>query len=482
MGKPTVLVVEANLEARRQLETLLISRGYNVAVCEDASSALARLRSGAEPLISAVVLGYSESAADPTSAQARIQLDLAQVPVIPLEVWRPQHNGEHASNNHGGTPQGPACRGHVAKAVAEALKPFIRPGAGEAAELGPDGRASSPLCPPCWIPLELLCRVACSDVPVVLQGETGSGKEVLARQLHALSPRAQKPFLKVNCAALPSELIESELFGYARGAFTGAFRDKPGKFALADGGTIMLDEIGDMDLKLQAKLLHVLQDQEFEPLGGRDPVRVDVRVMAATHCDLEAAVREGRFRADLYHRLNVICLRVPPLRDRRDEILPLAEILLRKHAPPGASVPPLTERLRRALLDYSWPGNVRELENVMRRYLVLGDAEQLVRELTASCPQGRSTAAIAGQLEVLPGNRRAPSLLEKVSQAKAEAERETLLAALNAARWNRRKAAKILKIGYKALLYRMRKLALSPQSPAEAEDESNRFLTASGGA
>ncbi|HOK46529.1 MAG TPA: sigma-54 factor interaction domain-containing protein, partial [Bryobacteraceae bacterium] len=160
------------------------------------------------------------------------------------------------------------------------------------------------------------------DVPVVLRGETGVGKEVLAREIHARSPRAQKPLLKINCAAVPLELLESELFGYERGAFTGALKSTPGKFETADGGTILLDEIGDMDFKLQAKLLHVLQDGEFQRLGGRETIRVDVRILAATHCDLERAVQEGRFREDLFYRLNVISLAIPPLRERKDEIVP----------------------------------------------------------------------------------------------------------------------------------------------------------------
>jgi two-component system response regulator AtoC len=308
-------------------------------------------------------------------------------------------------------------------------------------------------------------RVGNSDVPVLLQGETGVGKEVLARQLHARSPRARKPFLKVNCAALPSELIESELFGYERGAFTGAFRNKPGKFELADGGTILLDEIGDMDLKLQAKLLHVLQDQEFERLGGREPVRVNVRVMAATHCDLEAAVREGRFRADLYYRINVISIKIPPLRERRDEILDLAEFLLAKHAPAGCRPPAVPAVLRQALLAYDWPGNVRELENVMRRYLVLQDAEMIARELSLRSlaqPMGAVASPAVNLLE--PANGTSP--LRKVEEAKRHAERDAILAALNTTQWNRKQAAALLGVDYKALLYKMKKLGIGqPNAP-----------------
>jgi two-component system, NtrC family, response regulator AtoC len=229
----------------------------------------------------------------------------------------------------------------------------------------------------------LVDRIAWSDAPVLIQGETGVGKEVLARQLHAQSRRANKPLLKLNCAALPSELVESELFGYERGAFTGAFQRKLGMFEQADQGTILLDEIGDMDHKLQAKLLQVLQDHEFMRVGGRATIRVDVRVIAATHRDLEQAIAEGTFREDLYYRLNVISLRLPALRDRKEDILALAEVLLQKHAIPGQPVPTLPPMLQEALVAYDWPGNIRELENVMRKLIVLGDAQRLASELFA---------------------------------------------------------------------------------------------------
>ena len=213
-----------------------------------------------------------------------------------------------------------------------------------------------------------------SRAPVLIQGETGVGKEVLARQLHAYSPRAKRRMLKLNCAALPSELVESELFGYERGAFTGAFQKKPGMFELADGGTILLDEIGDMDFKLQAKLLQVLQDSEFQRLGGKDTIRVDVRVIAATHCDLEKRIADDRFREDLYYRLNVVSLSVPPLRERKDDIIALADFFIRKHAEPGTAIAKIPPRLQELFLEYHWPGNVRELENLVRRFLIFPDA------------------------------------------------------------------------------------------------------------
>lgn len=376
----------------------------------------------------------------------------------------------------------------------------------------------------------LVRHVAVSDVPVLIHGETGVGKEMLARQLHALSPRSKKPFLKVNCTALPGELIESELFGYERGAFTGAFKNTPGKFEMAEGGVILLDEIGDMDFKLQAKLLQVLQDFEFMRLGSSEPRRVDVRVIAATHCNLERAISEGRFREDLYYRLNIITLNVPALRDRKDEILPLAYQFMRKHATANMPVVEITGELRECLLTHDWPGNIRELENVIRKLLVIRRADFVADELrrtarrrTESAPvmmtnpwpgtkptpdvraseSGNATAAAVapaiplmassdmassdeepltgtGTLRVHPAPERtipfrtlprpsAPlpmgesepwSVLERVDKARRDAEIDAIITALNATLWNRRRAAEVLNIDYKALLYKMKKLGI----------------------
>lgn len=309
---------------------------------------------------------------------------------------------------------------------------------------------------------QVLAQIGLSEAPVLLQGETGAGKEVVARMLHAASPRAARPFLKVNCAALPSELVESELFGYEKGAFTGAFKSKLGKFDVANEGTIFLDEIGDMDYRLQAKLLQVLQDQEFQRLGGSETIRVNVRVMAATHSDLEKAMREGRFREDLYYRLNVINLHVPALRDRPDEILPLAEHFLRKHATPGAAELEITGPLSDALLAYHWPGNVRELENVARRYLALRDPEALVHDLRLKAQNGSQPMAPAPQRLQPPllGAVTDTPTFDNLTEARRQAEIDTILSVLNRTRWNRKQAANLLRVDYKALLYKMRKLGI----------------------
>ena len=315
-----------------------------------------------------------------------------------------------------------------------------------------------------------LKRIALSDVPVLIQGESGVGKEVLARQVHLLSPRANKPFLKLNCAAFPFELLESELFGYERGAFTGAFKTTQGKFELADGGTILLDEIADMEVRLQAKLLQVLQDGEFLRLGGRETIRVNVRVIAATHHDLQQAIEAGRFRADLYYRLAVIPIEIPPLRERRDEIVPLAEFFLRKHVMPDSRIRSICPELRESLLAYDWPGNIRELENLVQRLVVTEDTSAVIRELRGTI------AALAPLQRKGPSRPDAPqtfgigfpksgaTVFEEARWRRAQMEAEAIRLALNATNWNRRKAARLLSIDYRSLLYKIKRLGITSEA------------------
>jgi len=312
----------------------------------------------------------------------------------------------------------------------------------------------------------LLERVSDTDVPVLLLGESGTGKEVFAREIHQRSRRRARPFIKVNCAALPAELLESELFGHEKGAFTGATAEKPGKFELADQGTIFLDEIGEMAIRLQAKLLQVLQDEEFFRVGGRRNVRVDARVVVATNRDLEKEIERGRFREDLYYRLNVVAIRLPPLRERKEDLLPLVEHFLakygRKYRSAQAELPP---GLLRAFQDHAWPGNVRELENMVRRLVVLGDPGTVLDELrTARHPP-------AGQVVegALPQpSEGEPSLKDIGKRAAMAAEREAILAMLQRTGWNKRRAATKLRISYKALLYKIKDTGIvDPRSRAE---------------
>ncbi|MHB8756152.1 MAG: sigma-54-dependent transcriptional regulator [Candidatus Acidiferrales bacterium] len=301
-----------------------------------------------------------------------------------------------------------------------------------------------------------ILQIAPVDVPVFISGESGVGKEVVARMIHLRSTRRQQAFVKVNCAALPGELLESELFGYEQGAFTGAVRAKPGKFELANKGTIFLDEIAEMPPHLQAKLLHVLQDNQFSRLGARGGIQVDVRVLAATNVHVADAMRSGRFREDLYYRLSVLSLHVPPLRERTDEIPMLFRHFLVKYSEKFQKpVPEPTEHLLEAALRYTWPGNLRELENFVKRYVILEDNDGSLRELLELT---EAQQRISPREEV-----RAPheqGLKALVRGLKDEAEMEAIADALGKTNWCRKDAAKMLGISYKALLYKMRQFNL----------------------
>src|SRR6202050_2230302 len=302
--------------------------------------------------------------------------------------------------------------------------------------------------------------VANVDIPVLMLGESGTGKEVMAKLIHKLSPRAHRTFLKVNCAAVPADLLESELFGYEPGAFTGATHAKPGKFELCNKGTILLDEIGELPFGLQAKLLHVLQDQTFSRWGGLTVIKVDVRTLAATNINIPEALANKRLREDLYYRLNAFTLQIPPLRDRKEEIPILLKHFMSRMSESYARSPlPLSGPLMEACLRHSWPGNLRELSNFIKRYLVLGDETLAAAELQPRPDGGGgqhadSRAATAGA-ESRGG-------LKSLSRtAKDEAEAEAISRALEETNWNRKQAALLLKISYKALLYKIRQYGIA---------------------
>ncbi len=305
-------------------------------------------------------------------------------------------------------------------------------------------------------------QAARADVTVLICGETGVGKELVARAIHARSPRRRAPFVKVNCAAVPRELLESELFGHERGAFTGAHQRKPGRFELADGGTIFLDEIGELHPALQAKLLHVLQDGEFSRVGGRNNVTVDVRVICATNRDLAREVAAGRFREDLFYRLNVINILVPPLRERRDEIPGLVQYFGQRYGRLfNFPEPEISPEAMEAFVQYAWPGNIRELENFIKRMIVLQDTS-LPRTLMAA-PALPTTGG--GRAEPYTATKEL-SLKEISRRAVLEAERQVIRRALEQCRWNRVKTAKMLKISYRALLYKIKDMGLKQDSAA----------------
>ena len=304
---------------------------------------------------------------------------------------------------------------------------------------------------------EIIDQVANTDVTILIQGESGVGKEVVARSIHLNSNRKEKPFVKVNCAALPGELLESELFGYEKGAFTGAYRQKPGKFELANEGIIFLDEIGDISHSLQAKLLQVLQDHEFSRLGGRKDVRVNVRVLAATNCNLEKAVEKGNFREDLFYRLNVVNVTIPPLRERKEEIRFFVQYFLNKfEAKYHKRVKPVSDALMEAFLRYTWLGNVRELENIVQRYVVLQNEESIMKELSSAARETQREEA--REIEKEKGE--ATSLREVHKTAVRQAESDLIQKALQRTNWNRKKAADLLNISYKSLLNKIKETGI----------------------
>jgi len=351
---------------------------------------------------------------------------------------------------------------------------------------------------------DLIERVADTDVTCLIRGESGTGKELVARALYASSLRRDKPFVKVNCAALPTELLESELFGFERGAFTGAIQHKPGKFEFANHGTMFLDEIGDMSFPLQSKLLQVLQDGEFSRLGGKHDVKVDVRVIAATNRDLEQMTADNQFREDLFFRLNVVCINLPPLRERKEEVPILAEYFLKKYSVQyNKPFTELSHDMMRTFMDYDWPGNVRELENLIKRAVVLGTEAPIRKEIQHGITMAAhrvTQSAVAGHLSPVNGHQSvskmnghpmaaagagtaviaAPPTPAEIAMAAAaegnyslkdisreaarQAERELILKMLQQTRWNRKETAEILGISYKALLYKIKENGLDKAS------------------
>ena len=298
-------------------------------------------------------------------------------------------------------------------------------------------------------------KIAGSNIPVLIQGQNGTGKGVLAHYLHLQSLVATGPFVKVNCAAIPGTLLESELFGYERGAFTGAYSSKPGRAEMADGGTLFLDGIDEIDLGLQAKLLQVLQDGQFSRIGGREDIRVQIRIICAANRPLESEVSAGRFRQDLYYRINVVNLQMPPLSARIEDVRELvghfSERHRRRH---GSSVRPISPGLMRLLEEHHWPGNIRELENLIERYVILGSEEAVSAELLHS---GRRPAGTEPPVN-------GPIHLKTVTrQAVQELERKIILNVLEANHWNRKRTASELRISYRALLYKIRQAGLPPK-------------------
>jgi two-component system response regulator AtoC len=470
MSRTRVLVVDDDESTRRYLSTLLSAKGYDVAVASSGEQAL-RLASET-PRPSVMVLDLLLPGLSGAEVLERMRQGQSPVPVVVLStVAQLRSVVEAVKRGASDYLTKPFEEQELELAIQNAIeKQSLR----EEVQVlrrrldgyaGADGFVSAS--PSMQRIREIARQVADTDAPVLLLGESGVGKEVVARFIHESSARRDRPFVRVNCAAIPQDLLESELFGYERGAFSGALRDKPGKFELAARGTILLDEIGEMSSALQAKLLHVLQDGEYGRLGGRSPLRADARVLASTNSRIDTTVAAGRFREDLYFRLNVIRIEIPPLRDRREDIALLARHFLRVYAERYRSaVDQLPAALMDAFLAHPWPGNVRELENAVRRFVILPDVSQALAELTRQGPD-------TGRAEEGPAAAPAPRVaesdvsLKRVAAAAAgEAERELVRRVLGETRWNRKEAARRLKVSYKALLNKLKKWELEkPGAP-----------------
>ncbi|MCK5311242.1 MAG: sigma-54-dependent Fis family transcriptional regulator [Desulfobacteraceae bacterium] len=330
---------------------------------------------------------------------------------------------------------------------------------------------------------ELINHVAGTGLNILITGETGVGKDLIAHNLYASSPRADNNFIKVNCAALPETLLESELYGFEKGAFTGAHKNRPGKFKAADKGVLFLDEIGDMTLSLQSKMLHVLQTGEFSPLGSNQEFKTDVWVIAATNHQLEEKILNKEFREDLFYRLNIIKIDVPPLRDRPEDIPPLFEYYFKKYSSKYSEnhVEKPERQLFEKFLQYPWPGNIRELQNCIKKQMVLNDWEKVLQELYINStsthnnrntfntiPENNSDMTSSFLSEFINFSNSSGNLLEDISlkkikkQASDKIEKEVISYVLSKVAWNRSKASKILKISYKTLLYKINELDINP--------------------
>ena len=299
-----------------------------------------------------------------------------------------------------------------------------------------------------------ISKVAATSVPVLITGESGTGKGVMANLIHRQSPRWNAPFVKVSCPAVPEPLIESELFGYEKGAFTGAYERKTGLVEFAEGGTLFLDEIGELAPGLQAKLLHLLQDGTFMRIGGCEEKQGDTRIICATNRKLNEELRSGSFRADLYYRLNVVGLEIPPLRERREAIPAMTRNFLNRYRKEyNSQAPEISSGLMQLFTQYDWPGNVRELENVVRRYVILGSEEATAAEL------------LGGERKHLSGSKSLKTLTREAIQ---ELERKIILEVLYATNWNRRETARILKISYRALFYKLKNAGVPQKRNAQS--------------
>ncbi len=446
-GHATVLVVEDDQTLREALCDTLDLAGYRVVAAADARTALDILR---RETISMVVTDVQMPEMDGHALLQQIKADRPQLPVLLMTAYGTVKNAVAAMRD-GASDY--LVKPFEAEVLINMVARYVLPPASADAEIIAVDERSRTL-------VELADRVAGSDVTVMITGESGTGKEVLARYIHRRSRRATQPFVAINCAAIPENMLEAMLFGYEKGAFTGASQASPGKFEQAQGGTLLLDEISEMDLALQAKLLRVLQEREVERLGGRKPITLDVRVLATSNRMMRDEVVAGRFREDLYYRLNVFPLQLPPLRDRTEDIVPMAQRLLAVNAGiQGINIPVLSDEAQRHLLTHFWPGNVRELDNLMQRALIMqrGDTIDVADLPLEVMPVGVRRQASANTAPPAPLAASAEGN-EALGDDLRSHERNLIMDALKTGLGSRKAAAERLGISPRTLRYKLARL------------------------
>jgi len=438
MSRPTVLLVEDDRNLRQALAETLTLADYDVLTAIDGASALTAME-GAP--VAAVVTDYQMKPMDGCELLGRIRDDRPDLPVLLMTAYG---SVEHAVEAMMAGASDYIVKPFDAQTLSEKLARIMPPSV-EGGMVAED--------PVTQQLLEMVRKVADSDTTVLLAGESGVGKEVFARYIHEYSPRVDGPWVAINCAAIPENMLEAMLFGHEKGAFTGAHASRPGKFELADGGTLLLDEISEMALDLQAKLLRVLQEKEVERVGSQTTVSLDVRIIATTNRDLRTCVTDGTFREDLYYRLSVFPLNLPPLRERRGDVLPLAELFLSDTCAGKRPVPKLSEEALLLLRDYDFPGNVRELQNMMQRAVILCSGGIIeAAQLSFEAPVATASAQEVSQS--MPGSA-ADSNLQTGLQ---DAEGQLIVEALQSVGGSRKKAAESLGISARTLRYKIARL------------------------
>ena len=471
---PHVLIVDDELNIRRVLAAMLAREGYEVTTAEDGEQALAVLR---KTPVHVVVTDLVMPRLGGMQLLERVSAEFPDVPVIFITAHGTVDSAVQALKAGAfDYITKPFEQEELKKVIAKATRAheFERQNvhapvaSGEKPPLVGESPAMRHL-------HEVVAKVADSPSTVLITGESGTGKELVARELHAGSSRRDRPLIKVNCAAIPKDLVESELFGYEKGAFTGAVGSKPGRFELADGGTLFLDEIGEIPVEMQVKLLRALQESEFERVGGIKTLHVDVRLIAATNRDLKALIAEGKFREDLYYRLAVVPIALPPLRDRREDVPLLVHHFIEKYNRRlGKKVSGIEDEALQLLLGYAWPGNIRELENLMERSVLFADgarieASALPDALREKGPVAPTPIAAVGPLGAIAAPSGA-SMKEIVRLAQAELEKELIGRALEETGGNVTRAAKRLQISRKSLQVKMKELGLRDAEGAAGDE------------